>query len=62
MGGYGSRGRGEIVHCRANRKEIFSGPERKIGPTATNDGKPFTESQADLTRCLFSLNHYTPPN
>ncbi len=43
---------------RDNLVESFSCYQRKIGPTAPNDGKTFRKSQVDLIRCSFSLNHY----
>ncbi len=37
----------------------FSTEQPKSRSTTRNSEKTLTESRADLTRCLFSLNHYT---
>jgi len=58
IGGYQSMERGEIVECRAPSTESISRHQWNIWPTVSNDAKPLTKSQADLTRCPFSLNHY----
>ena len=51
--------RRKIVHCRPNMKEVSSRRHRKIGPAASNNGEIVTKSQADLTRCPFSLNRHS---
>ena len=57
--GYLGMGQEAIVACGAPSTESVSGRYRKIGLAAPNEEKGFTESQADLTRCPFSLDHYT---
>jgi len=46
------------VNGWATSKDIFPRHQGKIRPAVPTDGKSMTESQADLTLCPFSLNHY----
>ncbi len=56
LGGYPSMDPWEIVHERANMKEIFQAkPEKQAA--AAHDGDMLRTGNAGLTLCPFSLNH-----